>query len=554
MGKSKKHHHHDDDDDSVDEKEHSHHRHARDPCLPPHGKTYLTIGQDLYSIQEYLDEQRNATLHWYMKAVSHPRSIGGNSTKDDDDDDDDHYETRMPVPRPDTEVPAAIMVYTDIQKLKGLDQPTDYGTGIEYADGALRLASPPNNKLGIGLQVGLWLGGASGCRDVISGKLDDKVDRLVHYLGDKCPASKIFLRIGYEFDNPDFGYSTDPESYKLAFEYIVNKCQKKKSCRGRTVMVWHSWAGGLPGNATLEDFYPGDHLVDWIGVSVFQQFYPNKFGGSVEDLQNVLDFADQHYKPTMIAESTPFGGIHNNPILGEGADIWKAWFEPTINLIKDYDIGMWSYINCNWEVQPLWHGVGFGDTRVSIDSSVMEKWYNFVTGSRRFIRATDYEFCAADDELYKPFDEDGYPFKSKHHKYRHDYDDDDYHHRHKKHHHSSDRQEGPRGRSVWGHQRVVGGDGLWETVLPLVMVASSLAIVVFMFLTSKRRRKTDRTPRRQRVRFAFLDAKEDDDDGSFALYGSICSPDSDSSRWRNVRRVGRNLILDNTADGTTVVA
>ena len=197
MGKNKKHHYDDDDDDDgLVGKKKSHH--CRDPCLPPNGKTYLTIGQDLYSIQEYLQAQENATLHWYMKSVAPPHSSSNNNnTQEDDDDDDDHYAKKRHVPRPENEVPAAIMVYTDIQKLKGLDQPIDYGTGIEYADGALRMASPPNNILGIGLQVGLWLGGTKGCRDIISGKLDNKVSQLVYYLGEKCPASKIFLRIGY---------------------------------------------------------------------------------------------------------------------------------------------------------------------------------------------------------------------------------------------------------------------------------------------------------------------------------------------------------------------
>jgi hypothetical protein len=195
MAKSK-HHHDDDDDGKEDDSSHpSTTPRTRDPCLPPHGKTYLTIGQDLYSIQEYLEEQRNATLHWYMKTVSHHPSSTASSNSTDDDD--DNYVTRMPVPHPETEVPAALMVYTDIQKLKGLDQPIDYGTGIEYADGALRMAAPPNNQLGVGLQIGLWLGGAKGCRDVISGKLDDRVNQLVYYLGETSPASKIFLRIGY---------------------------------------------------------------------------------------------------------------------------------------------------------------------------------------------------------------------------------------------------------------------------------------------------------------------------------------------------------------------
>jgi len=110
----------------------------------------------------------------------------------------------MPVPNPDDAVPAALMVYTDIQTLGGLDRPVDYGTGIEYADGALRRAmaravgsSRYDRPLDVGLQIGLWLNGTQGCRDILEGRLDDKVHHLVHYMGSTCPASKIFLRIGY---------------------------------------------------------------------------------------------------------------------------------------------------------------------------------------------------------------------------------------------------------------------------------------------------------------------------------------------------------------------
>jgi hypothetical protein len=34
-------------------------------CRPTEGSTYLTIGQDLFSIEEYLREQYNASLHEY---------------------------------------------------------------------------------------------------------------------------------------------------------------------------------------------------------------------------------------------------------------------------------------------------------------------------------------------------------------------------------------------------------------------------------------------------------------------------------------------------------
>ena len=44
------------------------------------------------------------------------------------------------------------MVYTDLKGLKGLDKPTDYGSGIEYADGILDSLFP---NVDVGLQVSL---------------------------------------------------------------------------------------------------------------------------------------------------------------------------------------------------------------------------------------------------------------------------------------------------------------------------------------------------------------------------------------------------------------
>jgi len=59
------------------------------------------------------------------------------------------------------------MVYTDLAGLKGLWSPTDYGSGIEYADGVLNLfPSSPDKQLhdtttqaSTGIQIGLWLNG-----------------------------------------------------------------------------------------------------------------------------------------------------------------------------------------------------------------------------------------------------------------------------------------------------------------------------------------------------------------------------------------------------------
>jgi hypothetical protein len=46
--------------------------------------------------------------------------------------------------------PAAAMVYTDLETLRGLFRPSDYGSGVEYADGIFNSIFPESD---IGLQV-----------------------------------------------------------------------------------------------------------------------------------------------------------------------------------------------------------------------------------------------------------------------------------------------------------------------------------------------------------------------------------------------------------------
>jgi hypothetical protein len=83
------------------------------------GKTYLTIGQDLFSIQEYIQSQYNASLH---------RSIMKNQNN--------HTATTTTTTiSQDYFIPSATMSYTDIHQLRGLDEPADYGSGIEYIQG-----------------------------------------------------------------------------------------------------------------------------------------------------------------------------------------------------------------------------------------------------------------------------------------------------------------------------------------------------------------------------------------------------------------------------------
>ena len=125
---------------------------------------------------------------------------------------------------------------------------------------------------------------------------------MINYF-EKTSATKIFLRIGYEFDNPGFNYKGDGITYQNAFRYIVNKCREHLSQNSlfRLKFVWHSWAAPRGGNnIKLEGFYPGDEYVHWIGISVFTQVYSwskhNSYGGSIQDIEEVLNFAKLHDK------------------------------------------------------------------------------------------------------------------------------------------------------------------------------------------------------------------------------------------------------------------
>lgn len=310
-------------------------------------------------------------------------------------------------------VPAAAMAYTDLASLKGLVRPADYGSGVEYASGVINSIFP-NTK--IGLQLGLWLNGTYGCQQIINGEMDQQMNKLRKYLT-FTNASAVFLRIGYEFDNPFFGYSDNATAYILAFQRIVDYMRDhlNEDRLDKTFFVWHSWAAPRAGNLTLEDFYPSDDYVDWIGVSVFRQVYPWKsnwgngyvdWGGSVKDIEEVLDFAQKRDKPTMIAESTPFGGINMetaDTIKYNETDPWDRWFGKVLTLIEKYDIDMFSYINCDWDKQNMWRGVGFGDTRLSTNAEVMDRWFGNIIrsdGNQKFLMGNS--ICREEEEVASP--------------------------------------------------------------------------------------------------------------------------------------------------------
>ncbi len=256
-------------------------------------------------------------------------------------------------------IPAGFMLYTSIQDMDGLESPSiDHGSGIFNAN-ELNAIYPDSV-----LQIGLYMVGA--LKKTINGEFDENIEKLSRWL--KRINIPVYLRIGYEFDGAHNGY--DPEEYKKVFVYIYDKLA---SADIRNVaFVWHANASDPASN--IIDWFPGEKYVDWVGISYFDQ---------PEDcMMPVIHFARQHEKPVMIAEATPKGvGAYNQVS-------WESWYKPLFKFIRKNDIRMLSYINSNWEKQPMWVNQGWEDARVQSYSFVKEHWINEISKDN-FLQQSD---------------------------------------------------------------------------------------------------------------------------------------------------------------------
>ena len=345
------------------------------PCVPKEDKVGLIIGQDYWSIRNY--------TAYYHSDNPHPFGLASYTALDGING-----------------------------HLTGLWSPINYGSGVEWV-GGLHEAYPAS-----ALQLGLYLVDAE--ERTANGELDAEIDFLAEFLREF--KNSVYLRIGYEFDSKENHY--DAPKYIAAFRRIVDRIrglttvadgspQSASSSLGPTgasnvAFVWHAAAFEPRDKMSIEDWFPGEDYVDWCGVSLFQQPYDCKeeftFEGCMEYAQTMAKFCKQKEIPLMIAESTPFGGIvtaeqaKKDPRAENGAgyigSTWVGWFTTVLHFIDRFDVRLWTYINCDWDSQPMWrknraHGQHWGDTRVQTHSDVATQWRNEVLKNKKFSWATN---------------------------------------------------------------------------------------------------------------------------------------------------------------------
>lgn len=264
------------------------------------------------------------------------------------------------------QVPAGVTSYVGLPGLNGLSNTANWGSGDVNAKLYLEDETFDHSFVVFGLFINGQLG------QIINGNRDFQLRILANWIKDA--ERPVFLRIGYEFDGPWNGL--DPEDYKAAWIHIV-KLFDENEVRN-VAYVWQS--AGI-NTRNIDRWYPGDEYVNWMAYSHFEGNNPGL---------SIRNFAEARDKPIMIAESTPRRDLK----VGDGQAHWDAWFAPLFQSIESNErIKALAYINVNWDVQDLWVGQGWGDSRVQVNDYVLEQWQREVN-QEKWVKASETLFEA----------------------------------------------------------------------------------------------------------------------------------------------------------------
>lgn len=306
------------------------------PFLPPEGKKLLIIGQDINSI--------------------------------------DAYKNDLGI------TPGGVTSYINLSDLSGLTTQVDNGAGANNA-GYLQ-ANYPNSVHAVAVYLVNQLNGVN------NGTYDGQMDELIRVL--KSWKRPVFLRWGYEADGPWNSY--EPTAYRNAFIRMANKV--KAAGASNIAMVWQTMSY-CPIDSDINQWYPGDQYVDWVGLSYFAPQDCNW-----REVNKTVNFARSKNKPVLIAESSPqrydlSSGTYNPEAQRKVADqarsgtqIWNEWFANYFNYIQTNGdvIKAAAYINADWDSQSLWaapYPQGYwGDSRVQSNNVVRDLWVNEVNSGR----------------------------------------------------------------------------------------------------------------------------------------------------------------------------
>ena len=263
-------------------------------------------------------------------------------------------------------LPGGASFYTALN-LSGFTKPHANEPGDNHQD--LEYLQMAQDSLVI--EIGLWMS-REQLYQIIAGDYSAQIDAMFKSL--KALNRPILLRIGYEFDGPHNRYP--PAAFVQAYKKIARVMRASRDI----MLVWHSYAM-IPTyqNYPVEDWYPGDEYVDWIGISIFQ--IGEEGFHEAPNREALLAMARAKGKPVVIGEASAIRYTHRQKAL-KGEAYWDYWYQPYFDLIEKHpEIRAATIINVNWDTQKQHQQLDWGDCRLNTDSYVLRKWQKQVSKS-----------------------------------------------------------------------------------------------------------------------------------------------------------------------------
>lgn len=117
----------------------------------------------------------------------------------------------------------------------------------------------------------------------------------------------IFLRFASEMNGTWTNYSGDPSQYMDTWRMVHDIFEERAP---QTAMVWTVL--NVP-ERPIEDYYPGDEYVDWVGINVYNVRYHNgdlKQRSDFEDPLQMIDYVYNRFSRTKPIQLSEYGATH----------------------------------------------------------------------------------------------------------------------------------------------------------------------------------------------------------------------------------------------------
>lgn len=189
----------------------------------------------------------------------------------------------------------------------GTPFPKKFASEVKEAGGGIQLALEPNQGLN-SVQDNEYL--RQFARDA------------------KAAGIPIFLRFASEMNGSWVAWHGNPQQYKEKFA-LVHKVMKEEA--PNVAMTWVP--NSVPVN-NINQYYPGDNVVDWVGLNLYSVPFFNGDASKPADHVNPLDLIDEFYqqyaskKPMMIGEyaASHFTSATNKDVTQFGITKMKMFY------------------------------------------------------------------------------------------------------------------------------------------------------------------------------------------------------------------------------------